>query len=73
VGRWTEVCLFFGIDIAGCVFVELEEGQCLVYFWIEYSCLCNGKVGRGTEVGFVCGLDTVLCVVLKYKEIKGLV
>jgi hypothetical protein len=39
VGGATEVGLFCGLDIPGCVLVDWEEGQILVYFvnWILLS------------------------------------
>jgi hypothetical protein len=42
VEKKTEVGLVCGLDIAGCVLVECEEGQELVYFvdWILLAVYC---------------------------------
>jgi hypothetical protein len=30
--------------------------------------MCSGRVGRGTGVGLVCGLDIAECVVVEWEE-----
>jgi hypothetical protein len=44
------------------------RGFGLVLLRIVYCSLCSCRVGIVTEVGFVCGMDIAVCVVVKWEE-----